>query len=327
MSVGVGTHNKNMKMHSENQINISNDTISCFLNMYGIYDFSFKPIDQGIENTSLFINCEGKKYVLRIYRRKRKTNEDICLEIEFQDYLREHGIPIPFIYPNLKEEKLSIINLNDQYWQAVLMEFIEGESVNLNPNKELIAELANIQAKMHLLGIEFANKKDKPESIVDNLNGSIANKIENLPIPNDDVAQFVERVKSFKYEFNKDLPYGYNHLDLDFDGNVIIKDGKIAGIIDFDDLRYSPSVMCLGFSLWNILDDSGIEAFKIYLKEYESIRSLSDLERQAILSVMLLRNYEVGIIRLMLWKEDTSIRDITDIIELEKYIPSILKNI
>ncbi len=314
-------------MHSENQIDIADNTVALILESYGISIFSFSPINQGIENTSLFIESKDKKYVLRIYRQKRKTNEDISFEIQFQDYLREHEIPIPLIYPNLKGEELSVVNIDGKDWQIILMQFIDGESVNLNPNEKLIIELAHIQAKMHLLGIEFAKKKDRPKSLIDNLNGSIANKIENLPIQNEDIVKFVERVKSFKYELNKDLPYGYNHSDLDFDGNVIIKDRKVAGIIDFDDLRYSPSVMCFGFSLWNVLDDSGIEAFRLYLKEYESIRPLNDLERETLSHVIFFRNYQIGIIRLLLWEKDTPIEDITKIIQLENDIPVILKNL
>ena len=69
---------------------------------------SFKPINQGIENTSLFIESEDKRYVLRVYRQKRKTNEDISFEIQFQDYLRENRIPIPLMFPNLQGEELSV---------------------------------------------------------------------------------------------------------------------------------------------------------------------------------------------------------------------------
>lgn len=314
-------------MHLENQINITENTIALILKSYGISNFSFKPINQGIENTSLYIKSEDNKYVLRIYRQKRKINEDISFEIQFQDYLRGHGIPIPLIYPNLKGEELSVINIEGKDWQIILMQFIEGESVNLDPSKELIIELAHIQAQMHLLGIEFADKSDRLKYPINNLNGLIANKIEKLPIQNEEVVEFVERVKSFKYELNKELPYGYNHSDLDFDGNVIIKDNKVVGIIDFDDLKYSPSIVCLGFSLWNVLDDSGIEVFKLYLKEYESIRPLNNLERQTLSHIIFFRNYQIGIIRLLLWEKDTPIEDITKIIQLEKDIPLISKEL
>jgi len=316
-----------MKMHSDNQINITDNTVALILKSYGISNFSFKPINQGIENTSLFVESEDKRYVLRVYRQKRKTNEDISFEIQFQDYLRENGIPIPLMFPNLQSKELSVVNIDGKDWQIILMQFIEGESVNLNPSDELIIELAHIQARMHLLGIEFANKSDKSKSLIDNLNGSIANKIENLPVQNEDVVEFVERVKSYKYELNKELPYGYNHSDLDFDGNVIIRDNKVAGIIDFDDLRYSPSVMCLGFSLWNVLDDSGIEAFRLYLKGYESIRPLNNLEKETLSHIIFFRNYQIGIIRLLLWGKDTPMEDITDIIQLEKDIPLIIHEV
>ena len=316
-----------MKMHSENQIEITESTVALILNLYGISKFTFSPIKQGIENTSLYIESGEKKYVLRVYRQKRRTNDDISFELEFQHYLRENGIPTPQIYPNLESKELSIVDINGKQWSVILMQYVDGESVTTNPNPELITELAHIHAQMHLLGIKYAEISDARKTPMTNLNGLIANKIESSPIQTKEVIEFIQRVKSFKCELSSKLPYGYNHLDLDLDGNVIVRDNKVEGIVDFDDLRYSPSVVCLGSSLWNLLDDGGIDALKLYLDEYEKIRPLSILERHTLPIIISFRNYEIGIIRLLLWEKDTPLEDITNILRYENDIPSLLKRV
>ena len=253
-----------------------------------------------------------------------KADEDIKLETRFQDELRDRGIPIPVIYPNKEAKEFSDVDIGGKRWQAILMAFVEGDSVTVHPSHELIAELATLQAKMHLFGMEFAKEADGPKSVWTELRDTMADKLQKIPVDNPEVLEFIERVKAYRYTLDPNLPHGYNHLDIDFDGNVLTQDGKVSGIVDFDDLSYSPMVVCLGFSLWNILDDEGPDAMKFYLSEYEKIRPISDLERDALPHIIFFRNYVIGIVRLMLWQQDTPTEDIYNLIRLEEEIPKIV---
>lgn len=311
------------KLEPYNQIDSTYDSIAQILSEYAIPNFTFKPINEGISNTSFVIEDQKNKYVLRVYAQSGKTSNEILFEIEFQDHLRAHGIPIPLTYKNTLGKELSIIEIAGKEWQCVLMQFIEGKSITENPSSELISELAQLQAKIHILGIEFAKTKGVQGKVLSELRDSISEKITDVPVKTKDVLDFIERIKQYTYRLDENLPYGYNHLDIDFDGNVLVKDGKISAILDFDDLRYSPAVVCLGYSLWNILDDEGVDVMKDYLNEYQKIRPLNSLEMNALQHVIFFRNYVLGLIRLMLWKEDTPIEDITNLIKLEKDIPSI----
>jgi Ser/Thr protein kinase RdoA (MazF antagonist) len=91
--------------------------------------------------------------------------------------------------------------------------------------------------------------------------------------------------------------------------------------VDFEDLQYSPAIVCLGFTLWNILDDQGLEIMKKYLEEYEKIRSLTEEEKIVLPNVIFFRNYVIGVVRLLLWDEKTDLKDFEDILQLEKDIP------
>ena len=311
------------KLEPSNQINSAHDSIARILSEYAISDFTFNPINEGISNTSFVVEDQKNKYVLRVYAQDSKTSDEIIFEIEFQDYLREHGIPIPLAYKNTLGGELSIVEIDGKKWQCILMQFVDGKSVTVHPSSELISELARLQAKIHILGIEFGKTKDKPEKMLADLQDSIAEKLIDIPIKTKEVLDFIERAKKYRYHLNENLPHGYNHLDIDFDGNVLVKDNAVSAIVDFDDLKYSPSVVCLGFSLWNILDDEGLDSMKYYLTEYQKVRPLNSLEMEALLHVIFFRNYVIGLIRLMLWEEGTPTEDIESLIKLEKEIPSL----
>jgi len=310
------------KLKPQNQISVNENTLGKVLNAYSISDFTFEPINEGIANSSARIESGNKRYVARIYA-QGKADEDILFEIRFQDYLRAHGIPIPVIHKNVGGEELTVIEMDGKRWQIILMDLIEGKSVTTKPSYDLIAELASLQAKMHLLGIEFVESTDRPKKLWADLHDGLASKVENTSVGGQEVQDLIQRIKAYTYPLNPNLPYGYNHLDIDFDGNVLTRDNRVSGIVDFEDLQYSPVIVCLGYSLWNILDDEGIDAMKHYLKEYEKVRPLTLVEYEALPNVIFFRNYVMVIIRLMLWDAETPIEDITNLIRLEKEIPTL----
>lgn len=312
-----------MKLNPNNQINLNKEVLTIILNEYVISDFTFEPIKEGIANSSAFIQSGNKKYVVRVYAQGKK-DEDISFEINFQDYLREHQIPIPVIHKNSSGQKLTVVEIDGKRWQVILMDFIEGKSVTIKPSDNLIAELATMQAKMHLLGTEFAKLNPRPSHLWTDLHDGLAFRVENTSVGGQEVKDLIQRIKEYSYTLNLNLPYGYNHLDIDFDGNVLTQDNRVNGIVDFEDLKYSPIIVCLGYSLWNILDDEGLEATKHYLREYEKVRPLTSLEYEALPNVIFFRNYMMAIIRLLLWEENTPIEDIQGILKLEKEIPVLL---
>jgi len=311
-----------MKLEPTNQIDLTKEALATILDVYNIQDFTFSPIHEGIANSSATIESNGKKFVVRVYA-QGKNDEDILFEISFQDYLREHGIAIPLIHKNKNGKELTVTEIDGKRWQIILMDFVEGQSITVKPSYELISELATLQAKMHLLGMEFAKDADRPKKPWADLHDSLVSKVENTTVGGQEVKDLLQRVKAYSYPLNPDLPYGYNHLDIDFDGNVLTKDNRVSGIVDFEDLQWSPLVVCLGYSLWNVLDDEGVEAMEHYLKEYEKVRPLTAAEKEALPNVIFFRNYVMVVIRLLLWDENAHIEDITNLIRLETEIPKL----
>lgn len=274
------------------------EAISRILENYGIAEFTFEIITRGISNTTIRIQSGGDIFIMRVYSRKKKTDSQIIFELHFQDYLREHEIPIPRVCQNADGKELTVCSIDGKSWQVILIEFVEGSSKTTRHTPELIMSLASIQARMHLLGAQFsyrAPKKDKSWKILSDYYAVCFNDISGYQ---KDIQDFIIRAKNFTYKLDLSLPCGFNHLDFDLDGNVIVKDSRINGIIDFDDLSFSPSIVCLGYSLWNVLHDENIEKMKEYLACYEKIRPLNNSECVALPNIILFRNYEIGALRL-----------------------------
>lgn len=302
------------KLDPEKQLPLIQQTLAHVLAPYGLKSFACQPMNKGIENTSVLIESGSKKYVLRIYRRDKKTDADIALELEVQDYLRLHGIPVPLILKNKDDKELNITEIDGIRWQSILMEYVEG-AIGAPYTQRIILDLSTLQAKMHLLGIKFT-AQNPPSFQLNDLREPYSKGLE-IGNYSAQVQQFIGRARDFHYSLGPQLPSGYNHLDLDMGGNVIVKDGVITGIVDFDDMAYSPCVIDLGYTLWDILFDAGEDEIRNYLKNYQRTRLLTPAEREAIPHCMLFRNYIIGTMDLLMGID----AEIPKILQLEKEIP------
>ncbi len=309
-----------MKVHPERQIEVNKNNLQQLLSLYNITDFEFEVFTLGIENTSIKILTNDKNYVLRVYSQKNKPDQDIELELEFQDFLRQESIPIPVVYRNNSNQELSGVVVDDQRWQFILMEFVDGEHPE-DYSDELSIELAEIQAKMHILGLEFAKKVGKNDKEVQEMYDTIWPTRQEVIVSHDHdpkIKEFMQRARAMHVKITPDLPRGYNHLDLDFGGNIVTKDGYILAILDFDDLSFSACVVCLGNTLWHIFyKTESREKIDFYLSTYLKIRNLSSLERKILPEIILFRNYAIGILKYTL---DNDIETVKRIMNLEKQI-------
>lgn len=308
------------KVDEENQLNITQENLSIILKKYEIEDFTFEVFSLGIANTSVKIITSDKIYVLRVYSYGRKPDAEIILESEFQDYLREKGVPIPTIYKNKNNDELSHIEVEGRIWQVVLMEFKKGIILNNYPD-DLLVELAQIQAKMHILGMDFAKNIKKHYRVMREMQDTIWPTKQEVIVPpglNPEIKPFMERARRMNVQINPELPHGYNHLDLDFEGNILIEENHISAILDFDDLTYSACIICLGYTMWHILFVTGDwDKVYFYLNEYRKGRDLTSLELKTLPEIMLFRNYVLGIIEFALHK---NYERVEKILGLEKSI-------
>jgi Ser/Thr protein kinase RdoA (MazF antagonist) len=306
------------KLHPDRQYPVSRETLTRVLAHYEIHKFSFEQLHNGIANTTVRIESGSSSYVLRVYRQMRKVDADIALELEFQDFLRERGIPIPVIFKNTKGEELTLHREGGLMWQAVLMSFVDG-TTRTPYTPELISELAQLQVQMHHSGMEFASKHPSTAHWNDL---HLAHTPSASSTYESEVRAFIERLRSFRYPLEEELPYGYNHLDLDLYGNIAIKNNRISGIFDFDDLEYSPLIVCLGNTLWDVLFDHSEAFMWKYLADYQDRRKLTANEREVLPTVVQFRNYAVASDCFLVGKH---LSEVPKFMEFEEKIPEIFE--
>lgn len=198
------------------------------------------------------------------------------------------------------------------------MEFVPGKHAETYSDK-LIHQLATYQAKIHLIGEKYA-REHKPNEELNKLRETeFIHLITQAQLQNKETAALIERGKNYTYDFASKLPQGYSHFD--FDAENILSDDKdsITGILDFDDLQYAPLVMCLAYTLWDVLitsDDP--HKIKKFVGAYEAIRPLSAKEREAIRPIMLFRHYVIAALDVL--RDDMDKENLAYYLKYERYL-------
>ncbi|MCW1908392.1 MAG: phosphotransferase [Candidatus Saccharibacteria bacterium] len=279
-----------MKINPESQFRPTVKNVSEILAYYSLTLVRFKPANSGIENCTLFIETSSGDYVLRIYRQAKKSESEILLEINFVTYLYEHGLPVAKPLPNTTGSTVTQFRLNTASWFAILMPRMKGTHAT-SYSDELIASLAKLQAKIHLLAPSF---KENSAAIHPTLRESyFIQLIPDRQTLDAHRAGFVERAEAYVVHLSEELPAGFCHLDYD-NGNVLTDSDRVTAILDFDDLAFAPLVQCLAYSVWDVLFERGMLALQSYVAAYEKMRPLQNIEHDFLIPIVLFRHYVIG---------------------------------
>ncbi|HUC21056.1 MAG TPA: phosphotransferase, partial [Candidatus Polarisedimenticolaceae bacterium] len=164
----------------------------------------------------MFVTTDDSKYVLRVYPRDAKGNQEIILELDFMSVLRREDLPVPKVIPSLAKDTLVIADIEGHTWQCVLMEYASG-SHPTTYTPALIKHMAYLQAKMHTIGAAYAQSHELPQAI-DTLKESVAAG-RLLQDKNIDpyYREYLERVKDYEVGLDDTLPIGLSHFDYDID--------------------------------------------------------------------------------------------------------------
>jgi len=276
-----------------NKYVVNPETLATILAKYDISNFTYKESLGGIENTTIFVFAKNQNFVLRVYRAGSKTDEQIQTEIDFIYFLRENDFSTPDIFANKDDELLTKVTIDGQEWQFILMEKIYTREIPQNEwvkDQDLLQNMAQTQAKLHLLGAEFAqisldNDYDTKvaESGVGKTLSTRINQLKETISTDPKINEIISNIESINYEFNPFLPFGYIHDDIDWN-NLLIDDNDEIFVIDFGDLRVGPLVSCLGSGLFTAI----LSAFELgeniqnvaqkYIDFYSEVRELTDEE-------------------------------------------------
>lgn len=277
-----------MKIDAAQQFKPTNDNVGAILAAYDIQSSGFSVAQTGIENCTLFVSSDGGNYVLRVYRKAKKSNHDIQAEFHFIDYLAAHEIPVAPAIKNTNKEYIT----EYQDWQCILMPKISGEHAT-RYNRTLVENLATVQARMHQLALaDDAPVAKQPPLLF--LQDTIFLPTIDVNTLDPHAKALMERATGFSVTLPEGLPSGLCHLDYDIDNILVDAQDSIAAVLDFDDLALAPFIVCLGYTLWDIFEQEEPTLVSEYLQLYRSRRDLTKQELELLPRIMLFRHYLVA---------------------------------
>lgn len=258
---------------------------------------NYKLIKGGLVNHNYFLETRNGRYIVRIIRSNNPEKiKHLKLQFKIFDYLKKKGFPYLLPYPLKTNDSKEIVNVKGKnVWVYVA---IDGKNYD-RPDISQIKLMAKALAIYHKFILGFKEEKQKDSSdkrIINDFKKMqkivIHNPVDKLALKyRDYFKEIFEEVKNIKFT-EKQL---FVHSDFD-SSNVLFKNGKLIGIIDFDDTFYSPRVFDIAISIrdscYNNLNGIDINKLKIFLKEYEKISKLSKEEKKMIIPIILKANVD-----------------------------------
>jgi Ser/Thr protein kinase RdoA (MazF antagonist) len=308
-----------MTFRQDNQFPVNFDNVKRLTSSYDLKLLDYDIMQRGIENTSLAVDTYKGNFVLRIYRKSKKTDQEIVREVDFMQYLTSHDLPVPKVERTQDGECFSKIVLSDEVWewQAILMQFVKGTHPK-SYNLPLISDMASKQARMHLLGQKYLMNEKVTNQLTILEEGEFIKLIDLAAISNSDLLGLLQRVKDYRLHLSSSLPLGYSQFDYN-SGNLVTEEDKVIGILDFDDMLYGPLIVCLGYALGYIINnEESVKHIPYYIEEYEKIRKLSPQEKGILSEVTLFKHYVTNCLNVLAGK--TTQTDVDKMLYMEKEI-------
>lgn len=309
------------KLNPEQLLSPSKQNIGRILAEYGIRLDRFELAAGGIENLTVIITSGVRKYVLRVYPQQAKNDAEIELEIDFMAALRKEDLPVPQIISSGQPGELVITEIDGLGWQSILMEFASGEHPRMY-TLALVQDMAKAQAAMHNIGMPYAQAhklSNKRRGLRETL---VVHKLLRDASTDPRFREFLKRVQEYEVSLSDTLPVGISHFDYDAD-NLLIQNDKVTAILDFGDVACMPLVVCLGYTLWDILFEEGgsAELASAYIRSYEKLRQLSHNEKSVLNQIILFRHYVISTFQISFG--NFTHNDFEQVLQREEYLKNL----
>jgi Ser/Thr protein kinase RdoA (MazF antagonist) len=309
------------KLSPENLFVPSQKSVGAILARYNLPLTRFEDAASGIENLTLLVWSESKKYVLRVYPQNKKSDADILLELDFMSHLRKNGLPLPAILSSTENQPLVVCEFENKKWQCFLMEYAQGAHPKAY-TPEVLDHMATLQARMHTLGEQYAKTHNIPSGRSALRETYVTDELLKNNALESDLRDFLMRVNSFVVELDDSLPRGLSHFDYDID-NVLTQHDRVTAILDFGDMECMPLVVCLGYTLWDVLFEKGgsQELVSRYLQKYQEVRQLNPGEQEVLVQIILFRHYVITTVRIHF--DNFSQNDFDKALQQEQYLRNV----
>lgn len=257
---------------------LEHEELAEFLSQYDLGQLvGFEGISAGIENTNYFIDTTKDgvqtRYVLTVF--EKNTFEEMPYFINLMGFLSNAGIATA--EPMVTRSGQNLLTLKGK--PAAVVECLNGSDTP-TPNTHQIEQIACAMADMHIKGADYPAHRDNCRSF--NWWADALKQLEGTASAEDIAIAQAEMDTQAKLD-RTPLPSGVIHADL-FKDNALFDGDKLAGVIDFyfacnDVFIYD---MAVTLNDWCNQSDGTLDENKAraFLNAYQSVRALTDLEKQ-----------------------------------------------
>lgn len=302
------------------KITEDNNLVSKFLAQYSLENAKSEEIKEGNENMSLFVYTPNKTFVLRIMKPDKEVS-NIISELKFIEYLSQHNIDAPSAIKNKNGEDVSVVEIKEGKFPAVLMPKLEGEML-AEYKKEMVDEMGTSLANLHLLSLKYESVDDVPgfdDVVTDYCTHS---EIDVNAIKRNDLREYLTATQNLRIPL-EGLPVGIIHGDFHIN-NLLFTDTKLTAILDFDDSHKTALIQDVGVVIDTLVANHKDSLVVNFLQAYESIRKLTEKEKEMLLDFTLFRTKGLAAFFTYLYGEDKL--NLEEYLDIEERVKVVLKD-
>lgn len=262
------------------------------LQHFGIEHVSAPKKLGGYDSDNYLIeNIDGTQYIFKKHLEK-DISAVVLAECEILEHLSQ-SIPNTFQKGIKTKEGSYFYQENGHLYRVV--QYLDGKLLaEVNTTESIVASLGQQMAKMHtVLEGQRSNAVEARKRYWDlqyfeltHAYRPFLDKKENGKLIDYFIQQYNQLIKPSLFNFRKSILHG----DIN-DYNLLVRDNKISGIIDFGDITYGPIVLDLAIALSYILphQDDPSNFASVFIKAYHQINPLEEKELDCLYYLIALR--------------------------------------
>ena len=255
--------------------NVSEADLTAWLGDYSLGQLQeLQGIASGIENTNYFVTTSNGCFVLTLF--EILGADELPFYLNLMAHLARHGIPCPNPVANRHNQFLGTLKGKP----ACIVSRLSGKSTTA-PNDLQCAAVGAMLGQMHIAGQSFSQVMPNPRGAA--WRAETARQVRPF-LDEQQLALLESEIALHAQQDWALLPQGVIHADL-FRDNVLLKDDRIGGLIDFyfacsDALLYDVAITV---NDWCVHGDGSLDKTKtrIFLRAYHAVRPLLDCEHRA----------------------------------------------
>ena len=251
---------------------------------FGLISLEIKKL-WGYENSNYLIKTKDEKFVFKTYLNNSETLSFVKAENEALLFLKssnDNQFPNPIRFKD--GSLIKIIEIEGKERICRMLSYLEGELLgNVKPTKTLHESIGKFVAELDLKLRSFNNniikaRKSQWDIQYLHLNKKYINDVtnaKNRTLVRYFFQQFEENVTRIFPELRNSIIHGDAN-----EWNILVNNGKVTGIIDFNDLSYTPLINELAITIAYacLYTDNILESASVIIESYHKVLALEEKE-------------------------------------------------